>query len=285
MCGVPFLAPWANRVETDAYWLNGKKYLLNPDLGNVRPDKNKIALHGFLTYSTAWTLVSTSADGHSASATSRLEFWKYPEMMAQFPFAHTITMTYRLADGALEVETALQNLSTEPMPVAIGFHPFFNVPDSPRDQWKVHLAARDHLVLTNPLVPTGERKPVEFADPLPLQGVQLDDVFTNLVRGPDGRAQFWVEGKRRGLRSLTGRSFRWRWCMRRRGAIRLLRAYGGNHQRLQPGARGTLQGVAEHSRRRPVERELLDHALGVLNSSQPESTHAYSGSTNRRNWH
>jgi len=40
-------------------------------------------------------------------------------MMAQFPFAHTITMTYRLANGALEVETTLQNLSAEPMPVAI----------------------------------------------------------------------------------------------------------------------------------------------------------------------
>jgi aldose 1-epimerase len=29
-----------------------------------------------------------------------------------------------------------------------------------------------------------------------LQGVQLDDVFSNLVRGPDGRARFWVEGKK-----------------------------------------------------------------------------------------
>jgi aldose 1-epimerase len=196
MCGIPFLAPWANRVEMDAFWLNGKKYLLNPDLGNVHADKNKIALHGFLTYSTAWTLVSTGADKHSASSTSRLEFWKHPEMMAQFPFAHTITMTYRLANGALEVETTLQNLSDEPMPVAIGFHPYFNLHDSPRDQWKVHLAARDHLVLSSLLLPTGERKPLEFADPLPLEGVQLDDVFSNLVRGPDGRAQFWVEGKK-----------------------------------------------------------------------------------------
>jgi len=195
-CGIPFLAPWANRVETDAYWLNGRKYLLNLDLGNVRPDRNKIALHGFLTFSPAWTLVSAGADKHSAWATSRLDFWKHPEMMAQFPFAHTITMTYRLANGALEVETKLENQSVEPMPVAIGYHPYFNLHDAPRDQWKVHLAARDHLVLTNLLVPTGERKPVEFADPLPMQGVQLDDVFSNLVRGPDGRAQFWVEGKK-----------------------------------------------------------------------------------------
>src|ERR1039458_5541591 len=117
-------------------------------------------------------------------------------MMAHSPSAHTTTMTYRRANGALEVETTLQNESDEPMPVAIGFHPYLNLHDAPRDQWKAHLAARDHLGLTNRLVPPGERKPVEFADPLPLQGVQLDDGFTNLVRGPDGRAQFWVEGNK-----------------------------------------------------------------------------------------
>jgi aldose 1-epimerase len=195
LCSIPLLAPWANRIDTDAYWLNDRKYLLNPGLGNVRPDNHGLALHGFLMRSSAWTLVSTGADERSASSTSRLEFWKHPEMMAQFPFAHTITMTCRLANGALEVETTIQNQSTEPMPVAIGYHPCYQVHDAPRDQWKIHLAARDHVVLTNRLVPTGERKPVEFADPLPMQGVHLDDVFTNLVRGPDGRAQFWLEGK------------------------------------------------------------------------------------------
>ncbi|MGA2271242.1 MAG: aldose 1-epimerase [Bryobacteraceae bacterium] len=223
-CGIPFLAPWANRMDADAYWVNGRKYLLNPDFGNFRRDNHQLPLHGVVNYSPAWTLVSATADEGSpvtgsdrrslprsrpaapeaqrrpakgsASATSRLEFWKYPEMMAQFPFAHTITMTYRLENGALEVETAIQNQSAEPMPVAIGYHPYFQLHDAPRDQWKVHLAARDHLVLNNLLLPTGERKPVEFADPLPLHDAQLDDVFSNLVRGPDGRAQFWVEGNK-----------------------------------------------------------------------------------------
>jgi len=194
LCSIPFLAPWANRVDTNDYWLNDKKYLLNPGLGNIRPDRNNLASHGFLMRSAAWTLVSFRADKNSASSTSRLEFWKHPEMMAQFPFAHTITMTYRLANGALEVETTLQNQSADPMPVAIGFHPCYQVHDAPRDQWKVHLAARDHLVLTNALVPTGERKPLEYADPIPMKGVQFDDLFSNLVRGPDGRAQFWLEG-------------------------------------------------------------------------------------------
>ena len=51
-------------------------------------------------------------------------------------------MTYRLKDGTLEVETQLNNLSAEPMPVAIGFHPYFQVNDAPRDEWTFGLAAR-----------------------------------------------------------------------------------------------------------------------------------------------
>ena len=198
------------RGPTGSKWMRlaeWQEVSAKPRLRQCAPGKKWNCPPRVSNFSPAWTLVSASADRHSASSTSRLEFWKYPEMMAQFPFAHTITMTYRLANGALEVETTLQNLSAEPMPVAIGFHPYFNLHDTPRDQWKVHLAARDHLVLTNLLVPTGERKPVEFADPLPLQGVQLDDVFSNLVRGPDGRAQFWVEGKKERITVTYGPKF------------------------------------------------------------------------------
>jgi aldose 1-epimerase len=203
-CCVPFLGPWANRLDDDSYWANGKKYLLNPDLGNVRRDNHQKPIHGLLNFSSAWTLVSADADTRSAYATSRIEFWKHPEMMAQFPFAHTITMTYRVQNGEVEVETTLDNLSTDSMPVAMGYHPYFQLDDAPRDQWKVHLAARDHLVLSNLLIPTGERKPVEFADPHPLHASQLDDVFGNLVRGADGRAQFWVEGKKQRITVTYG---------------------------------------------------------------------------------
>jgi aldose 1-epimerase len=202
--GVPFLAPWANRLDGDFFWANGKKYLLNLDLGNVRRDNHQKPIHGLLNFSSAWELVTVTADDRSASVTSRLEFWRHPEMMAQFPFAHTITMTYRLANGEVEVETVLDNHSTDPMPVAVGYHPYFRLYDAPRDRWKVHLAARDHLVLNDQLIPTGERKPVEFADPYPLERSQLDDVFAGLVRGADGRAVFRVEGARERVSVVYG---------------------------------------------------------------------------------
>jgi aldose 1-epimerase len=196
LCGVPFLGPWANRLDGDAYWANGKRYLLNPSLGNLRRDGNQKPIHGVLGFSKAWQLVEAMADGAGAWATSRLEFWRHPEMMAQFPFPHTITMTYRLRDGKVEVETAIDNHGTDPMPVGVGFHPYFQLHDTHRDEWHVHLAARDHLLLNAQLIPTGERKPIEFADPHSLSAGPLDDVFSNLIRDPDGLARFQVEGGR-----------------------------------------------------------------------------------------
>jgi aldose 1-epimerase len=204
LCGVPFLAPWANRFDQDAFYANGKKYLLNAELGNLRRDPNKNPIHGLLLFSPHWTVTKVEADGESARVTSRLEFWRYPDLMSQFPFAHSIEMTHRLRAGALEVETALENQSSEPMPVAVGYHPYFQVPDTPRDQWKVHVAARQHLELLPNLTPSGARTPVTLPDPAPLATTPLDDVFTNLVRGQDERAEFWVESGGRKISVIYG---------------------------------------------------------------------------------
>ncbi len=193
--GVPFLAPWANRLESDSFYANGKQYTLNPSLNNYQHDGNRKPIHGLVIYARDWKVVSATADEQSAQVTSRLEFWRHPDWMAQFPFAHNIDMTYRLRNGVLEVETVIENLSSEPMPVGIGFHPYFTLHDAPRDQWTVHMPVKDHLILSKILIPTGEKEPMSYADPQPLRGVQLDDVFGGLVRGADGRAEFSVQGK------------------------------------------------------------------------------------------
>lgn len=196
LCGVPFLAPWANRIDGESYRANGRTYTLNPALGNLRRDGNGKPIHGLLNFSPLWEIEALGADDRCAFVTSRLDFWKYPALMAQFPFAHALTMTYRLADGALEVETVVENRSAAPLPVAVGYHPYFRLHDAPRDDWRVHIAARERMRLNEFLIPTGEAVPNRFADPHPLRAGQLDDVFTMLVRDPGGRARFHVEGAR-----------------------------------------------------------------------------------------
>jgi aldose 1-epimerase len=205
--GNPLLSPWANRIDGDSYWANGKKYLLNPDLKNFRYDQNRKPIHGLLVYSDRWQVVKVRADGESASVTSRLDFWRYPDYMAQFPFAYTISMTYRLKGGELEVETAIENLSAEPLPLSLGYHTYYRLDDSPRDDWRVHVAARRQVITSDQLVPTGETKPVALEDPQPLRTVSLDTAFTDLVRDSAGRAEFSVIGRAEKLRVVFGPKF------------------------------------------------------------------------------
>jgi len=200
--GIPFLAPWANRLDSDAYWANGKRYLLNPDAATVRRDGNGLPIHGLLLFASAWRVVRQHADDQAAEVTSRLEFWKHPEWMAQFPFAHTIEMTHRLAGGVLEVRTAIQNHSTDAMPLVIGFHPWYQIP-APRKQWTVRLPVRKHYVLSPKLIPTGETVPVTLPDVIPLAGHQLDDVFGEV----DSNGEFSLDANGRRISVRYGPKF------------------------------------------------------------------------------
>jgi len=202
--GIPFLAPWANRLGEQAFWANGKKYPFNMTLGNVR---GPIPIHGLLSGSVLWHVTQAAADAESAHVTSKLEFWKYPDLMAQWPFAHEYEMTYRLSGGVLEVQVTVTNLSTEPLPISLGFHPYYRIPDVSRDEWTAHLAARKTIVADDRLVATGEFKPNDLPDPLPLKTNHLDTGFTDLERDGDGRAHFWIESRGKKIEIMLGPKF------------------------------------------------------------------------------
>ena len=154
--GIPFLSPWADRLDQQAFYANGKRFAFDMSLGNVRGAN---PIHGFLTSANQWRVMEVKADGQSAWVTSRLEFFKNPLWLKQFPFAHTVEMTHRLQAGVLEVATRIHNLSIEPMPVAIGFHPYFQLTDSTREEWSISVPARTHWILGSTKVPTGATEP------------------------------------------------------------------------------------------------------------------------------
>ncbi len=200
LVGIPFLGPWANRLDEQGFYANDKKYNFNMTLGNIR---GAIPIHGFLTQNPYWKIVELKSDKKAAWLTCRLDFYRHPDWMEQFPFAHTIELTQRLEDGVLEVKTTIVNLSTDPMPVAIGFHPYYQLTDSKREDWVISVAAKTQWLLAPTKVPTGETRPIEqfFPDPhaAALKDYDLDHVFGDLVRDADGRAHFTVTGKKQKL--------------------------------------------------------------------------------------
>ena len=209
LSGIPLLAPWANRLDEPAFFANGTRYPFDMTLGNVRGD---IPIHGLLQTTNLWKVVDLNADARSAWVTSRLEFFRHPSLMKQWPFAHTIEMTYRLGGGALEVAVAITNVGAEPMPVAIGFHPYFKLTDSVRDDWTIAVGARTRWLLADNKLPTGGTEPIErlFPNPnaAPLRALNLDDVFGDLVRDGQDRATMSVIGKTQRLDVTMGPNFK-----------------------------------------------------------------------------
>ena len=207
--GIPFMGPWINRLDEQAFYANGTRYPFDLSLGNIR---GEIPIHGFITTTDRWQLVAAGADGDSAWATSRLDFFKYPAWTKQWPFAHSIEMTYRLREGVLEVATAISNLGAEPMPVSVGFHPYFTLTDSKRDDWTISVGARLHWKLQPNKVPTGETEPIDRFFPNPsasvLRDLDLDDDFSDLVRDARGRATMTVRGKAQRLDIEFGPNYR-----------------------------------------------------------------------------
>lgn len=200
--GIPFLAPWANRIDGDAYWANGEKYLINPYI-KISRDHNGLPIHGLVLFAPEWRVLRCEAHENGAEAASRLDFWKNPDWMAQFPFAHSIEMTYRLAAGTLEVQIAIENLSEQPMPLCIGFHPWYQIPDCSRDRWTVRVPVREHYTLCERLTPTGEKKPADLPESVELDGRHLDDVFG----GVDPNREFCLEAEGRRISVRFGPKF------------------------------------------------------------------------------
>lgn len=231
LSGIPFLGPWANRLDEDAFYANGKKYIFNMELGNVRGAN---PIHGFLSSSNHWQVVEVKADRDSAWVISKLEFYRYPDYMAQFPFAHTIEMTHRLKDGVLQVTTKVQNLSVEPLPLSIGFHPYYHLTDSPREDWTLKVGARNHWLLGPGKIPTGETESIEKFFPNPdavsLKDYSLDDVFGDLIRDSSGRAMVSVQGKSQRIEIALGPNYQ--------NAVLFSPGAGGRGGRGGPAAQG-----------------------------------------------
>jgi aldose 1-epimerase len=208
MYGIPLLAPWANRLDEQAFYANGKRYAFDMQLGNVT---GAIPMHGFMSRTDQWQVVEVKHDGKAAWVTSRLDAYKQPSWMKQWPFAHTIEMTYRLEGGVLEVRTKVTNLAVEPMPVALGYHPYYQLTDAPRDEWTITVPARTRWLLSYQKVPTGETEPTDGFFPDfkgALKDYNLDDVFTDLVRDARGLATASVKGRTQQLDVTLGPNYR-----------------------------------------------------------------------------
>jgi aldose 1-epimerase len=186
--GIPFLHPWANRLSGFGYEAGGHVVTLDQSSPLLLLDQNGLPIHGVLTANRDWSLRELAAEDARARLLASLDFDR-PELLAAFPFRHRIEMEIELSDGGLQVTTELSPSGDGPVPIAFGFHPYLQIPGSPRSEWEVSFPVRRRLVLDERTIPTGATEP---AQPLtgPIGDRTWDDGFDRI----DPPRRFEVRG-------------------------------------------------------------------------------------------
>ena len=95
------------------------------------------------------------------------------------------------------------------MPLAVGYHPYFKLTDSTREEWTLSVPAKTLWTFkAGTKLPDGVTVPAQQLFPnsaaIPLKDYNFDDGFTDFVRDAEGRAHFLIKGKRQQLDIMFG---------------------------------------------------------------------------------
>jgi aldose 1-epimerase len=194
LLGLPLLHPWANRLSADEYVLHGRPVSLPTGRPVLRDDQG-LPIHGLAAAHPGWVVDSIDAGAPAARLQATLDFAAHPELLAGFPFPHTLTIVATLTPRALQVATTITPTGGVPVPVAFGYHPYLTLPGVDRSQWELCFPRRRHLELDGRGIPTGRGRrtaSTRFA----LGARSFDDGFD----GVDEGAAFTLAGGARKIR-------------------------------------------------------------------------------------
>jgi galactose mutarotase-like enzyme len=182
--GIPILHPWANRLAGFDYAVDGRTVRLPDGPPLVRCEEHGLPIHGLLSGSRDWRVRSSSHDSGRARLSAVLDFGAHPELLAAFPFAHTLRLDAALDHAGLTIATTLTATGHVAVPVAFGFHPYLRLPGADRSTWRLDLPARRFLFADARSIPTGHYED-EHASRLTLGSRSFDDGFTRIAQGSE----------------------------------------------------------------------------------------------------
>jgi len=184
-CGI-VLAPWPNRVRDGVWTLDGR-----PQQLDITEPPNRNAIHGLLR-NTPYRLL---AQGPSSVTLGALIAPQHG-----WPFLLDTSVRYQLEPDGLTVTHAVQNLSSQRAPWAVGAHPYFRVGDVPIEQLSVTLTAEVRIQLDDRANPGAEHAvdapgtggAGDLRSGRPLDGLTLDSPYGRLANR-DARADIaWL---------------------------------------------------------------------------------------------
>jgi aldose 1-epimerase len=176
--GIPLLHPWANRLEGTRYSVDGVSIEIDPASPLLHRDGNGLPIHGLLGSCRAWKSVTPNANDSWARLTATLDAADVPGLLAAFPFPHRLDLALELHPEVLSISTTLTARELA-VPIAFGWHPYFQLPRAPRASWELELPPMQALELDARQLPTGEEHACEGFR-TPLGTLTLDDGFAGI---------------------------------------------------------------------------------------------------------
>ncbi len=200
--GIPILFPFPNRIRDGQWTHDGETY----QFANSGPGRNHI--HG-LVFDRAWQVEHVAATPDAAVCSLSFDSLDHDEIGAQYPFPFQLVATYTLQDSSLSLRFSATNTGQTPMPMGVGFHPYFSAPiaseTEPSDCF-VTVPAAAYWEL-NEFLPTGEIQEVSGDHDLrggrAIEGLRFDDVFTQVATDADGLSRCIVDDRGIGLRTVV----------------------------------------------------------------------------------
>ena len=180
--GIPLLYPWANRLAGFSYRAGEAIVELPREDPLLKLDEHGLPIHGVIPSALSWELCD-GPDGDSGERLRALMRWQRAELLAIFPYPHTVELSARLQRTTLTIEVEIEATGERDVPISFGFHPYLSLPEGERGSWEVTLPVRERLLLDSQMIPTGAREPLRerhFA----LARSAWDDAFAELLEPP-----------------------------------------------------------------------------------------------------
>lgn len=178
------LRPKSNTIETS---INGIRTELPANWTGKRPGAERHAMHGLILNSKA-DEVTLDSSFERASATAVLKAGDFGD---HWHSDTLLTITSNLTTAGFGLTVIAKNTGSQPMPIGIGWHPYFNIPSGNREQARLKIPGARRALVNNydDVFPTGETEAVkgtayDFTAPRALGSLYLDDCFLDLSRGP-----------------------------------------------------------------------------------------------------
>lgn len=201
--GGAFLVPYANRIRgqlssdgsTITTKLAGQTDTLPANWSGKLPGAERVSMHGLMLTSKFQDVQQeNSAEASTVSGIFHAGNWD-----GHWPSSTDVSVRIALRNDSAEFTITARNVGQDPLPMGIGWHPYFSIPSAERKQVHLHLPAGRIALMNNydDVFPTGQVWPVGMnggkydftdADGKALDDIFLDDNFQDLKRRANGSA-------------------------------------------------------------------------------------------------